>query len=66
MIVKKTKDYTVNMWRLLKIIKKPKSKEYFHVAKVCGISILIMGALMSSIRLIIDLITLFIKKILKG
>jgi protein translocase SEC61 complex gamma subunit len=66
MVVKKTKEYTVNMWRLLKIIKKPKQKEYFHVAKVCGISILIMGALMSTVRLIIDLMTLFIKKIFKG
>ncbi len=65
MIVKKIKEYTVNMWRLLKIIKKPKPKEYFHVAKVCGISILIMGALMSTVRLIINLTTIFVKKIFK-
>jgi len=45
-----------NSKRIVKIANKPKRKDYFLVFKICGIGILILGALSYIIQLIFAII----------
>lgn len=45
-----------NSKRIVKIANKPKRKDYFLVFKICGIGILILGALSYIIQLIFALL----------
>jgi protein translocase SEC61 complex gamma subunit len=47
-----------NSKRILKIANKPNRKDYFLVFKICGIGILILGALSFVIQLIFSVIGL--------
>lgn len=48
----KLSDFYRNSKRILKIANKPNRKEYFLVAKICGIGLVVLGVLSYVIQLI--------------